>query len=186
MKAGTIAEDLARRIRAASTTQKRVALDAGLNETYIRDILEGRSKNPGHERLGKVYAALDRIEKRLSIGREKSVLPHRRFKAARWGWYGDNQPRAADQLGIDVEGLVALESGDQEVPDAVLMRFNEISGIPLWWFAEGRWDGIESELAGRIGAFDPDLIADHRSASDDHPEEVRNENYGASKVKARS
>ncbi len=109
----------------------------------------------------------------------------RRFKAARWGWYGDNQARAAEHLGIGSKDLDTIEAGEVAAPDALLMRFNAVSGIPLWWFLEGRWDGIGSELAGRIGAFDPDLIAEEWSAAGAHQEEGHSERRDPTKTKAR-
>lgn len=39
--------------------QKRLALLAGVNPTYVRDILKGRSRNPEAEKLARVAAALD-------------------------------------------------------------------------------------------------------------------------------
>jgi transcriptional regulator with XRE-family HTH domain len=39
--------------------QKALALKAKLNETYVRDILKGKSRNPTQSRLRKVAEALD-------------------------------------------------------------------------------------------------------------------------------
>lgn len=39
--------------------QKALSLKAGLNETYVRDILKGRSRNPTQSRLAKLAGALD-------------------------------------------------------------------------------------------------------------------------------
>jgi transcriptional regulator with XRE-family HTH domain len=39
--------------------QKELAKRAGVNETYVRDILKGRSRNPQAAKLARVAAALD-------------------------------------------------------------------------------------------------------------------------------
>lgn len=39
--------------------QKALARKAGLNETYVRDILKGKSRNPTQSRLSKLAIALD-------------------------------------------------------------------------------------------------------------------------------
>ncbi len=38
--------------------QKRLSLGAGLNETYVRDIIKGRTRNPRTDSLGKLARAL--------------------------------------------------------------------------------------------------------------------------------
>jgi transcriptional regulator with XRE-family HTH domain len=43
----------------AGLSMKNLALKAGLNETYVRDILSGRSKNPRHEGLVAIATALN-------------------------------------------------------------------------------------------------------------------------------
>lgn len=58
-EAGTyIAREIERRMVALEMNQKHLARAAGLNETYVRDILKGKSKNPKHEQLAKLADAL--------------------------------------------------------------------------------------------------------------------------------
>jgi transcriptional regulator with XRE-family HTH domain len=54
-----IADAIRRRMQKSGLTQKALALKAGLNETYVRDILYGRSKNPRHEGLVAIATALN-------------------------------------------------------------------------------------------------------------------------------
>jgi transcriptional regulator with XRE-family HTH domain len=56
--ATSLARAIEARMAAAGLTQKRLALLAGLNETYVRDILRGKSRNPKHEQLAKLATAL--------------------------------------------------------------------------------------------------------------------------------
>jgi transcriptional regulator with XRE-family HTH domain len=55
---GPLARELRRLMNEAGIGQKALALKAGVNETYVRDILKGRSRNPEAGKLGKVAAAL--------------------------------------------------------------------------------------------------------------------------------
>lgn len=57
-----IVGDIRRRIKALGLTKKGLSLAAGLGETYARDLLTGRSKNPKTEQLLKVLQVLDRLE----------------------------------------------------------------------------------------------------------------------------
>jgi phage repressor protein C with HTH and peptisase S24 domain len=54
----SLASNIARRMTAAGFNQKSLARAAGLNETGIRDILIGRSRNPRVDTLGKIAKAL--------------------------------------------------------------------------------------------------------------------------------
>lgn len=54
-----VALEIERRMNAAEMNAKQLARAAGLNETYVRDILKGRSRNPKHEQLAKLADALD-------------------------------------------------------------------------------------------------------------------------------
>src|SRR5690242_7769886 len=59
-----IVADIRRRMDAlgARVTKKGLSRAAGVGDTYVRDILTGRSKNPKTAELLKVLRALDRIE----------------------------------------------------------------------------------------------------------------------------
>jgi predicted transcriptional regulator len=58
-----IRNDIRRRMRALGSNMKRLSLDAGLGETYVRDLLTDRSKNPKTAEIQKVLEALDRAER---------------------------------------------------------------------------------------------------------------------------
>ncbi|KAB8122496.1 helix-turn-helix domain-containing protein [Komagataeibacter medellinensis] len=52
------AAEIERRMAQLNLNKKRLAELAGLNETYVHDILRGKSRNPGGDRLEKVAAVL--------------------------------------------------------------------------------------------------------------------------------
>lgn len=56
--AGPLAQQVYKRMIALGLGQKKLAENAGLNETYVRDILRGRSRNPKHDHLTKLAKAL--------------------------------------------------------------------------------------------------------------------------------
>ena len=56
---GSIAQNLRLRMEAKDLGPKALSLKAGLNETYVRDILKGRSLNPRQGHLQKLAAALE-------------------------------------------------------------------------------------------------------------------------------
>jgi transcriptional regulator with XRE-family HTH domain len=56
---GLIARNVRLRMEAKGFTPKGLSLAATLNETYVRDILKGKSRNPTNARLQKLAAALD-------------------------------------------------------------------------------------------------------------------------------
>lgn len=57
-----IRENIRRRMRALGLTMKGLSLAAGVGETYVRDLLKGRSGNPKTEQSQKVLDYLDRLE----------------------------------------------------------------------------------------------------------------------------
>lgn len=56
--AGTVARQVYRRMVERGLNAKALSQDAGLNETYVRDLLKARSRNPHSEHLTKIAAAL--------------------------------------------------------------------------------------------------------------------------------
>jgi len=58
MPKSPLARELERRMREAGLTQKALALNAGLNETAVRDILTGKSRHPRHDTVQKLAAVL--------------------------------------------------------------------------------------------------------------------------------
>ena len=55
---GPLATELRRLMVAARIGQKALALKAQVNETYVRDILKGKSRNPEAAKLARVAEAL--------------------------------------------------------------------------------------------------------------------------------
>lgn len=56
--AAPVAREIYRRMRALGLGQKALAVTAGVNETYVRDLFHAKSKNPKHEQLAKLAQAL--------------------------------------------------------------------------------------------------------------------------------
>ena len=56
---GTIARNVRRRMAAKGLGPKALSRKAGLNETYVRDLLKGRSLNPRQAHLQNLAVALD-------------------------------------------------------------------------------------------------------------------------------
>ena len=75
MPKSPLARELERRMREAGLTQKALALNAGLNETAVRDILTGKSRHPRHDTVQKLAAVL------ASVGRA-TIAVHRRPRVA--------------------------------------------------------------------------------------------------------
>jgi phage repressor protein C with HTH and peptisase S24 domain len=59
MEPSQIARAVERRMKALGLNPKRLSKKAGLNETFMRDLLQGRSRNPRHDTLQKLAEALD-------------------------------------------------------------------------------------------------------------------------------
>lgn len=57
--ASPVAREVYRRMAAAKLGQKALALKADVNETYVRDLYVGKSKNPKQQQLAKIAKALD-------------------------------------------------------------------------------------------------------------------------------
>lgn len=56
--AGPIAREVFRRMREAGLTQKALAVKAGVNEGYVRDLFRGKSTNPRQDHLAKIAMVL--------------------------------------------------------------------------------------------------------------------------------
>ena len=70
-----VAHEIQRRMEEAGLGQKSLATLAGVNETYIRDILRGRSLNPKWDQLSKVASALGCTVTDLTDPRPAGVPP---------------------------------------------------------------------------------------------------------------
>lgn len=57
-ESGPIAREVYRRMREAGLTQKALALKAGVNEGYVRDLFRGKSTNPRQDHLAKIALVL--------------------------------------------------------------------------------------------------------------------------------
>lgn len=77
--AGPLARELHRRMVEKDMGQKALALAAGVNETYVRDILRGKSLNPKQAQLDKVAKALGcSVQDLISPGRPQQLQDNER------------------------------------------------------------------------------------------------------------
>lgn len=58
MTRSPVADELERRMAHLGLSQKALARKAGVGDTYVRDILKGKSRNPGGEKLECIAAVL--------------------------------------------------------------------------------------------------------------------------------
>nr|WP_239427496.1 helix-turn-helix transcriptional regulator [Acetobacter ascendens] len=58
MTRSPVADELERRMALLGLSQKALARKAGVGDTYVRDILKGKSRNPGGEKLECIAAVL--------------------------------------------------------------------------------------------------------------------------------
>lgn len=58
MDRSSVARELERRMALLGLTQKALSRNAGVGDTYVRDILKGKSRNPGGEKLERVASIL--------------------------------------------------------------------------------------------------------------------------------
>jgi transcriptional regulator with XRE-family HTH domain len=65
----SLVERIQRRLRATGLRPRRASELAGLNPTYLRDILDGRTRNPKTEQLTKLAAVLKTTSEWLLEGR---------------------------------------------------------------------------------------------------------------------
>lgn len=69
----TLAGEIRRRMSELGLNPKRLSLAAGLNETYVRDIIKGRTLNPRTDTLGKLARALGCSRSDLSPPAERAA-----------------------------------------------------------------------------------------------------------------
>ena len=153
----SIATQIRQRMDAIGTNQNRVAAEAGLNLTYVRDILKGRSKHPGHERLQMIFEALDRLE-----ALSDTVNPHleaERLEAARKAAWADID-EAADALDVEPEWLLSVEAGQGSLEDTFILKFCAEARCPPGWIQRGDMTGMMPEMSARIAYSHPHLLRD--------------------------
>lgn len=162
----SIAQRIREKMTEVGTNNKALAREAGLNETYIRDVLEGRSRNPTQSRLDKVFDALERLGGQPDVAAQpdkavatRSSFPMgaRWFTAARWACWGDDMEKAISRLDLAADLVARIELGLDLPDDGTTIRYHLVTGFPVRWFLDGCWDGIPSALAGRVAVFDPGL-----------------------------
>ena len=71
---GLIARNVRQRMAAKGIGPKALSLKAGLNETYVRDLLKGRSRNPRQGHLRSLALALDCRVSDLTGETEREML----------------------------------------------------------------------------------------------------------------
>jgi transcriptional regulator with XRE-family HTH domain len=157
---------------------KRLSNDAGLGDSFVRDILTGKSKNPEASSLVKLAEALGCTVEALLSPDQPSVkkkarteweLRAARFRAARWACWGDDMKEAASALKVSVSVLQDIEVGEMsQVGPAVLRTLEERTGIPTHWVETGSMEGMPLRAAARIGHFDISLVDETEPTNPSH------------------
>jgi transcriptional regulator with XRE-family HTH domain len=152
-----IADEIRQRMDLIRTNQKRVASEAGLNVTYVRDILKGKSKHPGHGRLKQVFDALDRLEAASGV-----INPHiqaKRLQAARKATWA-SVAEATQVLGLAEDWLLSVESGAIPLEPTFILKFCGVARCPIGWIQAGDVAGMMPEMSARIACSHPHLLRD--------------------------
>lgn len=74
MDQGRVAQEVTRRMRELGLNPKKLSKRAGLNETFVRDLSQGKSRNPRADSLGKLATALDCTVSDLTGGASSRLL----------------------------------------------------------------------------------------------------------------
>ncbi|MBB4287920.1 S24 family peptidase [Roseospira goensis] len=133
------------------TDMKRLSLDSGLNETYVRDILEGRTKEPRYQKLNKLAAQLGTTAAWLTTDHDMPQAPRAP---------GAGQPTDpnVDLSTIRTEGLV----GARDLP-----VFGSAQGGPdgemIVTFEPIEWVRRPEPLEGVKGGFSFYMVGDSMS-----------------------
>lgn len=151
---------------ARGTNQKHLAQMAGLNETYVRDVLTGRSKNPRHQHLAKLAEALgttiDQLVsddergvtgtvRKMSNATKRAAIAERQAFASRLQalrqTYGVTIGRPlltkeefAAMLGLEGETYRRYERAETEPSLRVLTKIREVTGVSLNSLVAGEID----------------------------------------------
>lgn len=165
----------------AGRSAREVSLAAGLSESAIKNVLQGKARSPRLETLKAIADELGTTVEALSEGAIVNRAPHpqrqtseprresckqedlhhlmaRRLKAALFG-YTNDPGRAAEKLGVSPEVLQEYTTGRRPLDDAFLTRFAAVTGCPLAWIFLGKITSeMHPRMAARIALADPDLV----------------------------
>lgn len=163
-----LAEALRRRMEARGIRDmSALSLRAGLGRSFIRDVLVGRSANPGIWSLEKVCSELKctLVQLLVEAGFDKGgsalldeKLRNARFKALCWACWEDDLDAAAKELKVQAAVLKALSAGEVLAGPALIERALEVTGAPAHWISEGRLAGVPPDMAARLGSYDLALV----------------------------
>lgn len=163
-----IVREIERRRASLGLRPRTLSIRAGLGPTYIRDLVEGRVREPGLTALkqiasvlGTTSAELVRASKLLpDTPDERRTLRAARFAAVVWALFGDNRARAASKLKMPLARLQALATGVDPITDEFLSWFEKATGCPTEWIVEGSVERMPPKMAVRVALADPSLLPD--------------------------
>jgi transcriptional regulator with XRE-family HTH domain len=105
-----VAQAIKRRMLLAGLNYRSLALKAGLPETYVRDVMNGKSKNPKHHSLAAIATALncsllDIIDPQLaSLPLEKSEVVDKPEERAWLAFFRAHSPADRARLLVEMMG----------------------------------------------------------------------------------
>jgi len=108
----SVPTQIERRMTALKLNAKSLSKKAGLNDTAVRDILEGRSRNPRHDTLQKIAKALGCTAADLT-GEKQRQAPVERMQSGDTVEIAELEVHAGSGMGIDGDGT--LMASDENV-----------------------------------------------------------------------
>jgi transcriptional regulator with XRE-family HTH domain len=154
----TLADELRARMRAAGLKPKTLATLAGVNQTYVRDILRGRSKNPKVEQLAKVTSVLGTSitevmprtapeTVRQKIGRRMRLVREYRRQSLE---------EFASTLDVPASDLAIYEAGGAAVPGDLLLALAQQTGVSTDFIIIGSMNSLDPAMAAWMKSRLPD------------------------------
>jgi hypothetical protein len=147
-----------------------LSLRAGLGETLVKTIMNGRSRAPRSDTIRSLARAL-----KLSPDELFEAVPHSerapqpedettrlrklrglRLTAARNATW-DSPQFAAQELGISYDDLMAYEHGLKEPDGALYLRLQQF-GIGRNWIVHGDMGGLTQVVAALVGVLHPEVV----------------------------
>lgn len=117
--ASALAREIYRRAADKKIGQKRLALAAGLNETFVRDLYDGSSKAPSAENVDKIAQALGCTVDAL-LHPERAIDPEQSERYA----------KTDEELAV----LLAWRKGGEDMQEAIVSAVQGIALGPLTRF----------------------------------------------------
>ncbi|GCD55183.1 LexA family transcriptional regulator [Acetobacter pasteurianus] len=186
MTRSPVADELERRMAHLGLSQKALARKAGVGDTYVRDILKGKSRNPGGEKLECIAAVLGCTARDLLFPGVDHAQPGLMLRERRTpylpppftpqetprdtlrvhGFSSREKPENAPQLALDMAQIKRTRSTPQPRPAmpavAAPPGYVMVPYLAQRSITSGRYD--EAQLLGSPKYFEESLITQRLNA----------------------